>query len=308
MALAVTITGGLGWWYHRAVLAGRATPARSEVTRIHEYLLSGISLGAASTGVALLVVALLDAAVPIGAELVSGPVLNEVMAAITLLVVGGPLWWVFWRRIQRARAVDPAEVLAPSRRVYLVLLFGVAGVVAVIVVLVAVFLVLNDALRGSLGASTVQQSPATARDAGRDGHRLGVPLDGPARGPRDGTGPRSPASAPRRVLLVGPRDDVLAAEIHRVTGARVEGWPAEGPAWDGPAVLSALAPVDAPQVLVLSGPDGLGWSAHPDAGQRGDQPGDGGEQGQAQLDEHAQTGGLEGEPGGGAGGDGVVQP
>jgi hypothetical protein len=175
--------------------------------------------------------------------------------------------------VQRARAADAAEVLAPTRRVYLVLLFGVAGVVAVIVVLIAVFLVLNDVLRGSVGASTV--------------HDLRIPVGilvatGTVSGyhwmvqreDREIAPVRQTRVGPRRVLLVGPRDDVLAAEIRRVTGARVEGWPAEGPAWDGSAVLSALAPVDAPQVLVLSGPDGLRVvGSYPDTGLRRDLPG-----------------------------------
>ncbi len=149
LPVAMAVVGGLSWWYHRAVLASRAAVGRTEVTRVHEYLLSGIALAAAATGVALVVVALVDALNP--APLV-GSVVNGVLAAVTLVVVGGPLWWWFWRRVERARRADPAgEVASPSRRVYLVLLFGVAGLVAVVVVLVAAFIVIDDVIRSTVG-------------------------------------------------------------------------------------------------------------------------------------------------------------
>lgn len=252
--LALALVGALSWWYHRQVLGERTTGERSEVRRVYEYLLSGIALLAAATGVALVVVAGLDVLVP--QVLVTGSAVNPVVAAVTLLVVGGPLWWVFWRRIERVRAADPSvEVASPSRRVYLVLLFGVTGLVAVIVVLVATFVVVQDALGQTWGGATL--------------HRVRVPIavliaaaavsgyHGAVQR-QDRTIVPAPAHrAVRRVLLVGPRADDLARQIELLGGARVEGWVADGPPWDVPAVLDALRGLDADRVLLLSGPHGL---------------------------------------------------
>ena len=284
--LAMAVVGALSWWYHRAVLLAGAAPERTEAARVHEYLLAGIALGAAATGVALVVVALVDAVAPAPRELVTTSVVNALLAAVTLLMVGGPLWWWFWRRIAVARAADPVgEAASPTRRVYLVVLFGVAGVVAVIVVLVGAFVVLDDAIRGTVSAETLRDARVP----------LGILLAaGAVSGyhwliQRADRGVATPATVrgPSVVLLVGPRDDALAREIRRVTGARVDTWPADGPAWDGPGVLAAVAGVHMPRVLVLSDAQGLrvvgsgrevGRSddSAPDADEHGDEPGGGG--------------------------------
>lgn len=304
--VAMAVVGGLSWWYHRAVLASRAAVGRTEVTRVHEYLLAGIALAAAATGVALVVVALVDVLAP--APIV-GSVVNSVLAAVTLLVVGGPLWWWFWRRVERARRSDPeGEVASPTRRVYLVLLFGVAGLVAVVVVLVAAFIVLDDVIRSAAGAGTVRdlRVPLGILVAAGlvSGYHWMVQREDRALAPRTAA-----RTGPRLVVMVGPRDDGLAAHVQRVTGARVDGWPADGPAWQPDAVIEAIGRVTGPRAMLISERDGLRViGSAPDAGQHRDQPGGGGEQGQAQLDEHPEPGGPQRDPGGVAGGDGVPQP
>ncbi|MCV2396478.1 DUF5671 domain-containing protein [Actinotalea sp. M2MS4P-6] len=253
--LAVALVGALSWWYHRTVLASRAAVERTEVTRVHDYLLAGVALGAAATGVALVVVALVDAIAP--PMMVAGSVVNSVLAALTLLAVGGPLWWLFWRRVQRARDQDPiGEIGSPTRRIYLVLLFGVAGVVAVVVVLVTAFIILDDAIRGSIGEATLRDvriPVGILLAAGAvSGYHWMVQREDRA------AAPTLPVRhGPRLVLLVGPRDDGLALRIHESTGARVDGWAAAGPAWDVDEVLAALAPIDGGRVLLLAAPTGL---------------------------------------------------
>lgn len=306
LPVAMGVVGGLSWWYHRTVLASRAAVGRTEVTRVHEYLLSGIALAAAATGVALAVVALVDVVNP--APLV-GSVVNGVLAAATLVLVGGPLWWWFWRRVERARRADPAgEAASPSRRVYLVLLFGVAGLVAVVVVLVAAFIVIDDVIRATVGSGTLRDMRVPlgvlVAAGAVSGYHWMVQREDRTLAP-----PPAVRSAPRLVLLVGPRDDALSAYVHRATGARVDVWPADGPAWEPEAVTAAVSGLTGPRAMLISGPDGLrviGSGPHTD--QHGDQPGRGGEQGEAQLDQHPQTGGPQGDPGGLAGGGGVSQP
>lgn len=294
VAIAVAVVGAISWWYHRELLADHAVAERTEVTRIYEYLLSAVALLAAAVGVALVVVALFQAVAPSSGLLVAASVVNAVLAAVTLLVVGGPLWWAYWRRIERAAAADPqGEATSPTRRVYLFVLFGVAGVVAVVVVLVAVFVVLEDALGVGLGAATLRDvrvplGMLVAAGAISGYHWLVYRTD------RRLTPAAPVRRGPRQVLLVGPRSDALADAVRRATGARVEGWVADGPPWDTDAVLAALAGAAREQVLVVSGAAGTqvvgagaplpppavpAAASAPDAGDHRDQPRAGGEQG-----------------------------
>ncbi|HWS57230.1 MAG TPA: DUF5671 domain-containing protein [Actinotalea sp.] len=312
VAVAVAVVGGLSWWYHREILAPRAQAERTEVTRVYEYLLSAVALLAAAVGVVLVIVALVEAISPEPGVLVGPSLVNTVLAAVTLLAVGGPLWWAFWHRIERTAAADPVrEATSPTRRAYLFVLFGIAGLVAVVVVLVAAFIVIEDALAGTLGAATLHDirvplGMLVAAGTISGYHWLVYRADRrllPATPERRG---------PHEVLLVGPRDEDLAAAVRRATGARVDGWVAEGPAWDVPQVLALLGGVSREQVLVVAQPHGaylvqagaalvapaeVAGSAA-DAGDHGDEPGAGGQQGQAQLEDHPQPGGLQGDPGG----------
>jgi len=297
-AIAVAVVGAISWWYHRELLADHAVAERTEVTRIYEYLLSAVALLAAAVGVALVVVALVQAVAPASGLIVTTSVVNAVLAAVTLLVVGGPLWWAYWRRIERAATADPVgEATSPTRRVYLFVLFGVAGVVAVVVVLVAVFVLIEDALGDGIGAATLRDMRVPlgmllAAGAISGYHWLVYRAD------RRLTPSAPERRGPRQVLLVGPRDDALADAVRRATGARVEGWVADGPPWQADVVLAALAAASQEQVLVVSGaggtqvvgagaqlrpampgtPVGAGASAA-DAGDHRDQPRAGGEQG-----------------------------
>ncbi len=124
---ACVIVGAVSWWYHRQVFTG-ATPARMEVTRVYEYLMAGIALLAAAVGVTMVVVALVESLVPPAAVEVGTSVVNSLLSGVTLLLVGGPLWLVFWTRIGRAtRDGDPDDLSSPTRRIYLFVLFGLGG-------------------------------------------------------------------------------------------------------------------------------------------------------------------------------------
>jgi hypothetical protein len=285
VAIAVAVVGTISWWYHRELLADHAVAERSEVTRLYDYLLSAVALFAAAIGVVLVVVALIRVVVPEPDLIVATSFVNEVLAAVTLLVVGGPLWWAYWRRIGRAAAADPVrEATSPTRRAYLFVLFGVAGVVAVVVVLIAVFGVIEDALGDGISSATLRDARVplgmlVAAGTISGYHWLIYRVD------RRLTPAAPVRRGPRQVLLVGPGDDALATAVRRATGARVEAWVADGPPWDVNAVLALLDGATHEQVLVVSGtagtqvfgagasltPVATGASA-PDAGEHGDQP------------------------------------
>lgn len=248
-ALGAVVLGALTWWYHRRAFALGAPPGRTELTRVREYLLAAIALVATASGGVSGVSAL--------AEMVDSPayersVANGLIGAVTLLVVGAPLWWWFWSGAQRALAADPApELASPTRRVYLFVLFGVGGVVAVIAVLVAAFIGIEAGLRGEFGDETVQD--------------LGIPLGllvatatisgyhwAVYRRERRIAPPKEATRGPREVPLVDPMDEDVAADVRRATGASVELWTTPGAPWSGADVLVAIGEVVGSAVVVVA--------------------------------------------------------
>src|SRR5680860_318924 len=176
------------------------------VTRVYEYLMAGIALLAAAVGLAMVVVALVESMVPATAVEVGTSVVNSLLSGVTLLLVGGPLWLVFWSRIERAtRDGGPEELGSPTRRIYLFLLFGLGGVAAVIAVLVAAFLGIQKALQNGFDAQVVREMRipvaillATGAISGY--HWVVYRHD------RSQVPVTAPQHAPRYVLLVGAPD------------------------------------------------------------------------------------------------------
>jgi hypothetical protein len=257
---AATVVGIILWWYHHAVLRETASTARSEVVRVYEYLMAGIGLVAAAVGLTMVLVALVEALTG-SSVLVGSAAVNTLIAAATLLVVGGPVWWLFWHRIQAAVARDPAqEHASPTRRIYLFLLFGVAGIAAVVALLVGVYFLVEDILEGVLGTQTLR----------RVRFPIGVLVSAGAISGYHWTVYRAeralavaaPVHGPHFVLLVGPRDPhVVEAVAHR-TGGRVQAWPrtdqnGDTTPWTADEVMAALGGTTADDVIVLSDAAGL---------------------------------------------------
>ncbi len=152
-AVAALIIGAGSWGYHRFVLGSRTSSDRTEVERVYDYLLSGAGLLVAAGGLGTLITVGLDA---LGSQPIASSGGSVSAVAITLLVVGVPLWWRHWSSIRHFRATQPQdEVSSITRRVYLFVLFGVTGLVAVIALLILVFIVVEDLLEGMLGAATI---------------------------------------------------------------------------------------------------------------------------------------------------------
>jgi hypothetical protein len=153
-ALATIAVGAAVWAYHGIVLGDRETRERTELDRVYDYLLSGVGLLLTAGGIATLISAGLDA---VGGEEIVSDSGGEISAvALTLLAVGIPLWLRYWATIRRFRSADPeAEVLSPTRRIYLFLLFGVSGLVAVINLIIVVYVLVEDLLEGTFEAGTI---------------------------------------------------------------------------------------------------------------------------------------------------------
>lgn len=258
-AAAFALVGVVVWWYHQSVLGQAHVTARTEVRRVYEYLMSAIGLLAAGVGLTLLVVAGIEAAVGSEVVVIGSSAVNTLLLAATLLVVGAPVWWFFWHRIQRSVTADPAaELASPTRRIYLLLLFGLGGVAAVVSLLVGVYLLFQDLVQGTYGPETIRAMRipigillSTGAIAGYHGavYRSGREL-----------APHAGTHGPRYVLLVGPADPEIAHAVAHETGGRVQAWTTEtgGAAWSIEDVMTAIGTSPAAsEVLVLSDPSGV---------------------------------------------------
>ena len=256
--VAGAAVGLVVWWYHQAVLDDRGLGQRTEVRRIYEYLMAAIGLLAAAGGVTTVMVAVIEAFAGPGAARSGSAAINTLLAAVTLLVVGGPVWWIYWRLAQDALAVDPeAEHAAPTRRIYLFVLFGVGGVAAVVALLTGVFIFFEDIFEGVFGAETVRGMRFS----------IGVLVTTGAiaayhwsvyRSDRE-VAPQA-VLGPRYLLVVGQMATDARRDLARRTGGRVEIWGPVGAesSWtvdEVMASLGAFGPAD--EVLVVAREDGL---------------------------------------------------
>lgn len=259
-AAAATVVGFLVWWYHQAVLEEAGAETRTEVRRIYEYLMAGIGLLAAAIGLTTVLMALIEAATGSGLVDVDGNAVNTLLAAGTLLAVGGPVWWLHWRQVQTAiRGAATEEFESPTRRIYLFILFGVGGVAAVITLIVGVYLLFADLVEGTVGAETLRSMRlpigVLVTTAAISGYHWAV-----SRADREHVPSPAEARGPRFVLLVGPPDTDIAREVARRTRGQVQAWSRtdEGPAtWSVEEVMAALGDTSADEVIVLTDAGGL---------------------------------------------------
>ena len=147
--LTVCIVGLAVWTYNRSELP--ENERRSEVERTYDHLASWVGLVAATAGIGVLLGGVILHQVmpnPHGWDEALGEPMSGV---ITLLTVGGTVWWRNWSRIQH-HANEPAELGSPVRRVYLLTVFGSTALVVLGSVLVMVYMVVFGLLEQELGA------------------------------------------------------------------------------------------------------------------------------------------------------------
>jgi hypothetical protein len=122
---------------------------------------------------------------------------------------------------------DPGtELVSAIRRIHLIVLFGIGGVVVLVSLITVVFLAIEDLLDSTFGGETIRSL--------RVGLSLVVTVAGVAwyhfavfrsdRARLDMVEPAEAAPGPRRLVLVAPRSATLAAELAAATGARVDSW------------------------------------------------------------------------------------
>jgi len=215
-SLATAFAGFLFWWYHKSLLPNESE--RTDVQRTYEYLVSAISLIASAIGISIVIVALIESLTS-QVQLAGAGAINTLLGAGTVIVVAGPVWWHFWSRIQSiARAESNAEHSSPVRRIYLFLLFGVGGIVAIVSLITIVVQLFDGILSSNLGANTFSEMRfaigiliSTAIVAGYHWeiyrHEKSVEV--------------SFAKKVTNVLLVGPNSPELIQKLKATTGAKV---------------------------------------------------------------------------------------
>ncbi|MEX2505046.1 MAG: DUF5671 domain-containing protein [Egicoccus sp.] len=250
-AVATAAVGATIWWYHRRVLARAADGGRAEPERTYTYLASGIGMVAAATGATLSVAAAIQAAfggMVATRDLGAGEAL---VWGLSLLIVGLPAWIVFWRRAQQ-RARTSSLSPAPIRRIYLLLVLGVATLTALVSLAVVLYAVFRDLLQRELSVEVLAElriaiglvvttgAIAAYHAAVHRVDRAQVPV-------------AVRIVRPSRVLLISPDGRQLASAVATETGARVRSLhrlDAPHLDIDAHAVSEAILAVRHPSVLV----------------------------------------------------------
>ncbi|BCT76952.1 hypothetical protein SCMU_27940 [Sinomonas cyclohexanicum] len=234
-ALAAAAAGGLVWAYHWPLVAVRGAAARQAA----RLVTAGVAVVGAASGIGVIVNAVLSLATP---TLAGTNALTLLLGGIASLAVGGTVWWLVWKPTRALS--EPVSVRPAGRRVYLVVIFGVSAVAALVTLLVIGYQVFQFALSAGGGVSLVGRvrAPlgilvATALAAGyhfavwrHDRAALSA-----VQGPRRTGG---------RVFLVTSLDPApFARAIEDATGATVKVWRrAEAPAGAAPASVRATLP------------------------------------------------------------------
>lgn len=265
-ALAAALVGLLVWLYHRGIAEGRSRATR----QAGRLVTSAAGLAAAASGIGILVNSILAV---FGEPLAGGDLRPLLLGGISSLVIGGPVWWFSWRPLERTEVRERAFA---GRRVYLITVFGLSAVVAIITLLIIAFQIfeylldpgsvdsLIDRVRAPLGVLVATTLVAGYHFGVWRRDRAVLAMDAPAR----------PRTIARVTLVVGsspgtPGTDPaeLVDAVREATGAQVTVWRVAGPgeasaaASDATAMsvsaadlAQALTGVTGNRVLVICGP------------------------------------------------------
>ncbi|MCX6416387.1 MAG: DUF5671 domain-containing protein [Actinobacteria bacterium] len=248
-SLATAFAGFLFWWYHKSLLPNESE--RTDVQRTYEYLVSAISLIASAIGISIVIVALIESLTS-QVQLAGAGAINTLLGAGTVIIVAGPVWWHFWSRIQStARVESNAELSSPVRRVYLFLLFGVGGIVAIVSLITIVVQLFDGILSSNLGANTFSEMRfaigiliSTGIVAGYhwEIYRYEKSVE------------VSFATTATNVLLVGPNSPELIQKLKATTRAKVsflQRADASELVWPTEHVIELVAQSKEPDLLIL---------------------------------------------------------
>lgn len=249
VAVASAAIGALVLVYHSRVVAGHPDAVRKATGLVT----SGVALATAATGVGVTVNSLLAA---VGTPLIESDIRPLLLGGLSMLVLGGVLWWVIWRP---AGASAPDRVATPGRRIYLVVIFGVSALVALVTLLVIGYQLFSFALDGASSGSLLDRLRqalgllvATVLVAAY--HFTLWRHDRAVSGAHE-----APRTIGRLTLVTSADPGPLVAVLREATGARVAVLRRAEAVTDEPdaaTLLSALDGVAGGHVLVVAGAAG----------------------------------------------------
>ncbi len=131
-ALATALVAGGVWGYHRTVVLAEAQAAGVRLVsaqRGYRYLTAAVGLGTLAVGLTVLFAVAIGLLVPSAQVTIAGQRWwgTPLSLALTLMLVGAPLWVRYWLRQQaevRTGSGDDRQAL--SRRTFIFVVFGVA--------------------------------------------------------------------------------------------------------------------------------------------------------------------------------------
>jgi hypothetical protein len=249
-AVAAACMGALVWSYHH-----RIAVARSDAThRAATLVMSGVGLVGVASGIGIIVNSTLAA---LATPMAASDDRSLLLGGLSALVVGGPVWWLSWRP---TRQVASTEIGRPGRRVYLVAVFGVSAVVALIALLMVGFRCFEFFLDPRSMSSLIDQVRAPfgvlLATALVFGYHFAVWRHDRSVIAAEGL---VPSHRIGRVILVAAGDSApLEQAVRAATGASVVVWRRHGEEHgvvpDAAALARAFDGVTGKRVLLLAGP------------------------------------------------------
>ncbi len=145
--IAAALIGAVVWRYHWLV-----TRERTEgVQRASTVVVAGVGMAATASGIGVIINALLAT---LSTSIAGSDPRTLLLGGLSAFLVGGVVWWLTWRP---ADPVSAAEQRDTSRRVYLVAVFGVSAIVALVALLIVGYGVFVFALDSTSGTSLIEQ-------------------------------------------------------------------------------------------------------------------------------------------------------
>jgi hypothetical protein len=218
-ATGTLLSSGIAFTYHQVTLRLEHSKKRSEVNRIYEYLLSAGGLVTSAIAVSMGLVSIVESFTS-QVQVLGSSATNTALLALTLFLVGVPLWIFFWRRISnRVKQEVEVELGSSTRRVYLILILGASGIGSIAALLTTVVRLFEGFFNADFGTATVRELAyplsilLTALLVAL--YHLNVFRQDRLRLPK-------PAAGLKYLLLIGPQDLMLKKALERETGARVD--------------------------------------------------------------------------------------
>lgn len=250
VAVASALVAGMVWVLYSRELAGRP----SRVRNAERLVVSGVALIGAASGFGVTVNAMLAG---FGGDVVAGDSRTLLWGGLSALLVGAIAWWIAWRP---ARGTTPEAAAGGARRVYLVTVFGVSAIVAIVALLIIGYRAFEVVLDPADAAALIERirAPLGLLSATLlvSGYHLALWLRDRGLG-----GPGGAPSIGRIILVTAGDPGGLGEALRAAVGAPVTIWRAvdgEGllTEADAPAIARALDQVSAARVIVVAGRDG----------------------------------------------------